>query len=71
MKELNRYNRIPMRIKLKIAPHPNDFYSKDPMTQLAVKRYMEDKEKEGKLGELRQDLVQKYKEGTIGEGENI
>jgi hypothetical protein len=27
------------------------------MTQLAVKRYLEDKEKEGKLGELRQDLI--------------
>jgi hypothetical protein len=71
MQKLSTYNNVPMRIKLKIAPHPNDFYSDDPMTQLAVKRYMQDKEKDGKLGELRQDLVQKYKDGTIGEGENI
>jgi Bacterial regulatory protein, Fis family len=62
-------NPNPIRVRLKIAPHPNDFYAKDPMTQLAVKRYMQDKEKDGKLGELRQDLVQKYKDGTIGQGE--
>jgi hypothetical protein len=71
MKDLNQYNKIPFRVKVKVAPHPNDFFAKDPMTQLAVKRFMEDKEKEGKLSELRQDLVKKYKEGTIGEGESI
>jgi hypothetical protein len=69
MERVSHYNNVRTRVMLKIAPHPSDFYSKDPMTQLAVKRYMQDKEKDGKLGELRQDLVQKYKDGTIGEGE--
>ncbi len=60
---------MPLRPLIKIAPHPDDFFAKDPMTQLAVKQYMADKEKQGRLGELRQDLVKKYKEGTIGMGE--
>jgi hypothetical protein len=70
MKIMSRYNNVPFKPLIRIAPHPNDFYAKDPMTQLAVKQFMEDQEKDGKLGEIRKDLVQKYKEGTIGEGEN-
>jgi len=70
MEKVSHYNNVRTKVLIKVAPHPNDFFSKDPMTQLVVKRYMQDKEKDGKLGELRQDLVKKYKDGTIGEGEN-
>jgi hypothetical protein len=70
MERASHFNNVPFRVKLKVAPHPNDFYSNDPMTKLAVKQFMADQEKNGELGQIRQDLVKKYKEGTIGEGEN-
>ena len=69
MDRVRRFNDVPFRLKIKVAPHPQDIYAKDPMTQLAVKQYFAEKEKEGSLNEIREDLVEKYKNGTIGEGE--